>query len=100
MKTKLTKKYYVPGLISALIVPLLFWFYGNGELKRPVPNIMDLGLPAKYNPNIPLNERFSVETCKDWNYKKIKLFLMQKKIQNSMFQKLGIFKNGMKKIRE
>lgn len=73
MKTKLTKKYYVPGLINALIIPLLFWFYGNRELQRPVPNVMDLGLPAKYNPNIPLEKQYSFEACRNWNYKKIKV---------------------------
>ncbi|MDP2453405.1 MULTISPECIES: hypothetical protein [unclassified Kaistella] len=83
MKSKLTKKYYVPGLISALIIPLFFWFYGTRELQRPIPNIMDLGLPAKYNPNIPLNEQFSVETFKNWNYKKIKVASKAK--ENSKF---------------
>ena len=73
MKTSISKKYYVPGLISAIIIPLIFWYYGNRELQRPIPNIMDLGLPAKYNPNIPLDQQFSFETFRNWNYKKIQI---------------------------
>lgn len=34
---------------------------------------MDLGLPAKYNPNIPLDKQYSFEACRNWNYKKIKV---------------------------
>ncbi len=73
MKRKLTKKYYVPGLMSALIIPLLFWFYGNRELQKPIPNVMDLWLPGKYNPKIPLNQQFSFENFRNWEYKKIKV---------------------------
>ena len=71
MKSNLTKKYYVPGLMSALIIPLLFWFYGNRELQRPIPNVMNLGLPAKYNPNFPLDKQISFESFRNWNYKKV-----------------------------
>ena len=71
MKNKLTKKYYVPRLMSALIIPLLFWYYGNRELQKPIPNVMDLGLPAKYNPNIPATlDQYSFEPFRNWNYKK------------------------------
>ena len=73
MKSNLTKKYYVPGLMSALINPLLFWFYGNRELQRPIPNVMNLGLPAKYNPNFPLDKQISFESFRNWNYKKIQI---------------------------
>lgn len=71
MKSKLIKKYYVPGLISALIIPLLFWYYGNRELQKPIPNIMDLGLPAKFDSKTPLNELPSFEPFRKWDYKKI-----------------------------
>ena len=73
MKSNLTKKYYVPGLMSALIIPILFWFYGTRELQRPIPNVMDLGLPAKYNPNFPLDKQISFESFRNWNYKKIQI---------------------------
>ena len=74
MKSKLTKKYYVPGLISALIIPLLFWCFGNRQLQKPVTNVMDLGVPAKYNPNIPAAlDQYSFEPFRNWNYKKIQI---------------------------
>ena len=74
MKSKLTKKYYVPGLISALIIPLLFWYFGNRQLQKPVTNVMDLGVPAKYNPNIPAAlDQYSFEPLRNWNYKKIQI---------------------------
>ena len=45
---KSRKIYYVPGLISAIFIPLLFWYYGNQKLLEPVPNVMDIGIPAKH----------------------------------------------------
>ncbi|WP_312765948.1 hypothetical protein [Epilithonimonas sp.] len=61
------KIYYFPGLISAVIIPILFWFYGNRELNKPIPNVIDIGLPAKEigKPNL------SFEPYRNWNYKKI-----------------------------
>ncbi|MGA9212374.1 hypothetical protein [Kaistella sp.] len=71
MKTSLTKKYYVPGLISAILIPLVFWYYGNRKLNEPIPNVMDLGIPAKYNPNDPMSQRTTLESFRNWDYKKI-----------------------------
>lgn len=66
------KIYYVPGLISALLIPVLFWYYGNRKLNEPIPNIMDFGLPARYNPDIPLKEQFmTFEPLRNWKYQKI-----------------------------
>jgi len=66
------KIYYVPGLISTLLIPVLFWYFGNRKLNEPIPNVMDFGLPAKYNPNIPLKEQFiTFEHIRDWDYQKI-----------------------------
>lgn len=62
------KIYYVPGLISAILIPVLFWYYGNQRV-HPQYTIMDLGLPAKIRPNIPLDNTF--EFYRNWNYKKI-----------------------------
>ncbi|PWN59846.1 hypothetical protein [Chryseobacterium viscerum] len=62
------KIYYVPGLISAVLIPVLFWYYGN-QRTHPPYTIMDLGLPAKIRPNIPLDNTF--EFYRNWNYKKI-----------------------------
>jgi hypothetical protein len=61
------KIYYVPGLISACIIPILFWFYGNRKLNEPMPNVMDIGLPAK-KVDVP---NLSFEPYRNWDYKKI-----------------------------
>ncbi|KUJ52476.1 hypothetical protein [Chryseobacterium sp. JAH] len=66
------KIYYVPGLISALLIPVLFWYFGNQKLNEPINNIMDFGLPAKYNPDIPLKEHDKTfEQVRNWKYQKI-----------------------------
>lgn len=65
---------YVPGMFSAIIIPLVFWYLGNRKLKEPIPNVMDLGIPAKYNPNLPIEEqRATIEPIRNWNYKKIEV---------------------------
>ena len=84
MNSRLTKKYYVPGLISAIFIPLVFWYYGNRKLEEPIPNVMDFGLAAKYNPDIPLNKQLSFEAFRSWNYKKIKVLPNTAK-ENSRF---------------
>ncbi len=67
---KLRKIYYVPGLISAILIPLLFWFYGNRKLQEPLPNVMNFGIPQRYNPK---DTSFQLGTFmqRNWNYKKI-----------------------------
>ncbi|MCU7615895.1 hypothetical protein NZ698_01690 [Chryseobacterium sp. PBS4-4] len=62
------KIYYVPGLISALLIPVLFWYLGNRKLNEPIPNVMDMGLPAKLNDK---NYNYSFESLRNWNYQKI-----------------------------
>ncbi|MFP7657391.1 hypothetical protein [Chryseobacterium proteolyticum] len=39
--------YYFPGLISAIIIPLLFWYYGSRKFEEINLNVLDVGLPAK-----------------------------------------------------
>lgn len=68
MKTKLSKKYYVPGIISAILIPLVFWYFGNRKLNEPIPNVMDLGIPAKLTKE---NYSNTFEPVRNWNYKKI-----------------------------
>ena len=70
------KIYYVPGLISAMIIPILFWFYGNRELQKPIPNVIDIGLPSKVHLNKSAEDKDriyqnSFEPYRNWNYKKI-----------------------------
>lgn len=67
---KLQKIYYVPGLISAILIPLLFWFYGNRKLQEPNPNVMDFGLSKKLEPNEKITG-MDFEYYRNWNYKKI-----------------------------
>lgn len=65
---KLSKIYYVPGLISAILIPLLFWFYGSQKLQEPLPNVMNFGIPPiVYNDNY----KYSFEPLRKFNYKKI-----------------------------
>lgn len=62
------KIFYVPGLISALLIPILFWYYGSQRV-HPQYTIMDLGLPAKHKYNDTFDNTF--EPYRNWNYKKI-----------------------------
>lgn len=62
------KIYYVPGLISALLIPFLFWYLGNRKLNEPIPNVMDFGLPAKLTKE---NHNDYFEAFRNWNYQKI-----------------------------
>ena len=71
MNTKLRKIFYVPGMISAIIIPLVFWYLGNAKLQEPIPNVMDLAIPAKYNPKIPIDQQNTLEGIRNWKYKKI-----------------------------
>lgn len=41
------KIYYVPGLISALLIPVLFWYYITPYIDFRVTNIIDIRLPSK-----------------------------------------------------
>lgn len=41
------KIYYVPGLISALLIPVLFWYYITPYIDFMVTNIIDVELPSK-----------------------------------------------------
>lgn len=72
----LKKIYYVPGLISAIIIPILFWFYSNRKLNEPIPNVMDIGLPVKVHSTSSKEEKDriyqnSFEPLRNWNYKEI-----------------------------
>lgn len=62
------KIYYLPGLISAVLIPLLFWYYGNKRV-HPQYTVIDLGIPAKHKYNDTLDN--TLEPYRNWNYKKI-----------------------------
>lgn len=64
----LKKIYYVPGLISAVLIPLLFWYYASQRAHTPY-TVLDLGLPAKHKLNDSMDN--TLESYRNWNYKKI-----------------------------
>lgn len=62
------KIYYVPGLISAVLIPMLFWVYGSQRAHLPY-TVLDVGIPAKYKYSDSIDNTF--ESVRNWNYKKI-----------------------------
>ncbi|MDW9381849.1 hypothetical protein [Chryseobacterium sp. JV558] len=66
------KIYYVPGLISALVIPILFWYYGNQKFENINLNVIDIWIPAKNEPEKEASP-LSFEPYRNWNYKKIKI---------------------------
>ncbi len=87
MKTPRKKIFYVPGMISAILIPLLFWSFANRKLNEPIPNVMDIGLPGKNHSGIVNN----LEPFRNWNYKKIKVPRNRAK-ENSKFYVSEIIK--------
>ncbi|PTT20904.1 hypothetical protein DBR28_20545, partial [Chryseobacterium sp. HMWF028] len=56
----------------ALLIPVLFWYYGNQKFEDINVSVMDIGLPAKEREGIK-NTFASFEPARNWNYKKIKI---------------------------
>lgn len=67
------KIYYFPGLISAIIIPILFWYYGNRKFEEINLNVIDIAIPAKVRPGDNINNIYTFESARNWNYKKIKV---------------------------
>ncbi|MGN7866006.1 hypothetical protein [Chryseobacterium sp. 22458] len=66
------KIYYFPGLISAFLIPVLFWYYGSQKFEDINVSVIDIGLPAKEREGIK-NTFASFELYRNWDYKKIKI---------------------------
>ncbi|MGU3373873.1 hypothetical protein [Chryseobacterium sp. M5A1_1a] len=66
------KIYYFPGLISALLIPLLFWYYGNQKLEEVNIYVLDIWLPLKEKNDSKLFF-INLEPYRNWNYKKIQI---------------------------
>ncbi|KMQ60055.1 hypothetical protein ACM46_17560 [Chryseobacterium angstadtii] len=66
------KIYYFPGLISAVLIPLLFLYYGNRKFEEVNFNVIDIWLPAKAKVEGE-KSYLSFEPYRNWNYKKIKV---------------------------
>ncbi|KMQ60316.1 hypothetical protein ACM46_17555 [Chryseobacterium angstadtii] len=85
------KIYYLPGLISAILIPLLFWYYGNQRVQ-PQYTVVDLGLPAKHNYHRDEDNTF--EPYRNWNYKKITVK------PNTALQNQKYYVSELKKLQE
>ncbi|SMP23569.1 hypothetical protein [Chryseobacterium profundimaris] len=77
------KIYYYPGLISALLIPVLFWYYINPYIDNTKYNVVDIGIPAKLRED-KSNDLYSFESVRNWDYKKIKVDPSKAK-ENSKF---------------
>jgi len=84
------KIYYMPGLISAVIIPVLFWFYGTRKLNEPLLNVMDMGLPAKKVDGL----YSSFELYKNWDYQRIIVK------PNTARQNSGFYVKELKKLQD
>ncbi|MDN3694121.1 hypothetical protein QWZ06_18480 [Chryseobacterium tructae] len=66
------KIYYRPGLISALVIPVLFWHFGNRKIQEITTSVMDIGIPPKLDKD-KSNSNDVLELFRNWNLKKIKV---------------------------
>jgi len=66
------KIFYIPGLISALVIPFLFWYYINPYIDETNYNIMDIWLPPKLDKD-KSNVSFTFEPLRNWKYKQINI---------------------------
>lgn len=48
------KIFDVPGLIRALLIPVLFWYYGSQRVHTPY-TVIDLGIHAKIRKGMELH---------------------------------------------
>lgn len=64
------KIYYVAGIISALLVPLLFLYYATPVYHQMSMRVLDIGLPAKAKKGEKLPGYAMIPT-EGWNYKTI-----------------------------
>ncbi len=67
------KIYYVPGLISALLIPFLFWYFGSQKYEEINISVLEFGIPAKYDPQIPVDQQNTLEHIRNQSYYKIEV---------------------------
>lgn len=84
MKIRMKRIYYVPGLISACIIPILFWFYGNRKHQEINVGVIDIGLPARIDSSREWSHKYSFESLRNWDYEKI-IVKPNKARQNSAY---------------
>ena len=71
MKRK--KIFYFPGLISAAILPILFWYFGTRRYNEINLFAKSFQIAAKIDKDSS-NLSYTFEPFRDWNYKKITVF--------------------------
>lgn len=77
------KIYYVPGLISALLIPILFWYYGSQKIEELRITVMDFSIPPKLDQSNNIN--LGLEPLRTWNFKKIKVDPGKAKENSSLY---------------
>ncbi|MGE8554493.1 MAG: hypothetical protein ACN6OB_11250 [Chryseobacterium jejuense] len=66
------KVYYFPGLISALVIPVLLWHFGNRKIEEITTSVIDIGIPAKSTKD-KSNDNNPLEPVRNFNLKKIEV---------------------------
>lgn len=66
------KIYYIPGLMSAILLPLLLWYYGNQKFNEINVSVLDIWIPIKEKTDSKL-PFINFEPYRSWNYKKIEI---------------------------
>ncbi|WP_294246027.1 hypothetical protein [uncultured Chryseobacterium sp.] len=65
------KIFYLPGMISAFFIPVLFWYYIHPYIDTTNYNIIDMALPAKsHHKN---TDPAGFEPLRNWKYQKIRV---------------------------
>jgi hypothetical protein len=71
---KSKKIIYVSGMISAVLVPVIFLFFAIPAYKQINVSVLDLGLPARESANYKIPEEYKFPSPeKGWKYQTIKL---------------------------
>jgi len=100
---KSKKILYVSGMISAILVPIIFLFYAVPAYKQINVSVLDLGLPAKESNNYKIPEEYKFPSSeRGWKYQKINLpinfsekdeqkyYNLVKELQSKKYDKIGI----------
>lgn len=78
------RMYYFPGLISALTLPVLFWYYGHRKIDEITTSVIDMGIPAKLNKD-KSNYDNTLEPIRSLEYKKIEVPAGKAKENSSVY---------------
>ena len=100
---KSKKILYVSGIISAIIIPVIFLFYAIPAYNQINVSVLDIGVPAKESNTYKIPEEYRFpSTERGWKYKIINLpvnfsekdefkyFNLVKELQKKEYAKIGI----------